>query len=219
MRSNAFLALLLAAVASITAPASAQNAAKLQAGKQYTLISPAQPTDSPAGQVEVTEIFMFGCPGCYAFEPQLQKWLATKPAYVNFVRVPAMWEPWAPLHARAYYTAEALGKLKDIEGPFFNEFHAKGNRLDTEAKIAAFFQLYGVDATTFKNTFNSFSVVAKVKRADELVRRYQAQSTPTIIVNGKYLTTGAQAGTYEGWFEVINELAAREHTPTAAASN
>ena len=128
-----------------------------------------------------------------------------------------MWEPWAPLHARAYYTAEALGKLKDIEGSFFNEFHAKGNHLDTEAKIAALFQLHGVDPTIFKNTFNSFSINAKVKRADELVRRYQAQSTPTIIVNGKYLTTGAQAGTYSAWFQVIDELAAREHTPAPAA--
>ena len=219
MRSNALLALALAAAASFPMSTPAQDAAPLQAGKQYTLISPAQPTGSPAGQVEVTEIFMFGCPGCYAFEPQLQKWLATKPAYVNFVRVPAMWEPWAPLHARAYYTAEALGKLKDIEGPFFNEFHAKGNKLDTEAKIAAFFQLYGVDPATFKNTFNSFSVVAKVKRADELVKRYQAQSTPTVIVNGKYLTTGQQAGTYEAWFRVIDELAAREHKPAPAVAN
>ena len=218
MRSNLFLALALTAAASFTAATNAQNSA-LQAGKQYTLISPAQPTGSAAGQVEVTEIFMFGCPGCYAFEPQLQKWLATKPAYVNFVRVPAMWEPWAPLHARAYYTAEALGKLKDIEGPFFNEYHAKGNKLDTEAKIGAFFLLYGVDATTFKNTFNSFSVVAKVKRADELVRRYQAQSTPTIVVNGKYLTTGAQIGSYEEWFKVVDELAAREHAPKGTAAN
>lgn len=219
MRLNTIVAFSLAVAATCIGRADAQSAAsQLQAGKQYTLISPAQPTNSPAGQVEVTEIFMFGCPGCYAFEPELQKWLATKPAYVNFVRVPAMWEPWAPLHARAYYTAEALGKLKDIEGPFFNEFHAKNNRLDTEAKIAALFQMYGVDPTTFKNTFNSFSINAKVKRADELVKRYQAQSTPTIIVNGKYLTTGAQAGTYSGWFEIINQLIAREHAPAAAAN-
>jgi len=149
----------------------------------------------------------------------LQKWLATKPSYVNFTRVPAMWEPWAPLHARAYYTAEALGKLKDIEGPFFNEYHAKNNRLDTEAKIAAFFQLYGVDPTTFKNTFNSFSVVAKVKRAEELVKRYQAQSTPTIIVNGKYVTTGSQAGSYDAWFALIEELAARERKTSPTAAN
>ena len=220
MRSNALLALALAATAFLALPATAQNASKFVAGKNYTVLSPAQATGSPSGTVEVTEIFMFGCPGCYQFEPQLQKWLARKPAYVNFVRVPAMWEPWAPLHARAYYTAEALGKIKDIEGPFFNEFHAKGNRLDTEAKIAAFFQLYGVDPATFKNTFNSFSVVAKVKRAEELVKRYQAQSTPTIIVNGKYVTTGTQAGSYDAWFEVIEELAAREHNaaPAAAAS-
>ena len=121
--------------------------------------------------------------------------------------------------ARVLHRAEALGKLKDIEGAFFNEYHAKGNKLDTEAKIAAFFLLYGVDATTFKNTFNSFSVVAKVKRADELVRRYQAQSTPSVVVNGKYLTTGAAAGSYEEWFKVIDELAAREHAPKGTAAN
>ena len=217
MRTNTLLA--LAAAACVTATVSAQSAAQFQPGKNYTVLSPAQPTNSAPGRVEVTEIFMFGCPGCYQFEPQLQKWLASKPAYVDFVRVPAMWEAWAPLHARAYYTAEALGKLKDIEGPFFNEFHAKGNRLETEAKISAFFQLYGVDPTVFKNTFNSFAVIAKVKRAEELVRRYQAQSTPTIVVNGKYVTTGAQAGTYEAWFQLIEELAAKEHAAATAAKN
>ena len=141
------------------APATAPSATpptEFVEGTHYQRLPSPQPTSTDSNKVEVAEIFMFGCPGCYAFEPQLQKWLSTKPAYVNFVRVPAMWEPWAPLHARAYYTAEALGKLKDIEGAFFNEFHAKGNKLDTEAKIGAFFQLYGVDATTFKNTFNSF---------------------------------------------------------------
>ncbi|HVY66395.1 MAG TPA: thiol:disulfide interchange protein DsbA/DsbL [Gammaproteobacteria bacterium] len=219
MRSNALLALALTAAAWMAAPANAQNASQFQAGKHYTVLSPAVPANSPPGQVEVTEIFMFGCPGCYAFEPLLQKWVASKPSYVTFTRVPAMWEPWAPLHARAYYTAEALGRLKDIEGPFFNEFHAKGNRLDTEAKIAAFFQLYGVDQATFTSTFNSFSVVAKVKRAEDLVKRYRAQSTPTVVVNGKYLTTGAQAGSYDAWFAIIDELAAREHNGTAAAAN
>jgi len=123
-------------------------------------------------------------------------------------------------HYLAARLAETPGYAVANQGPFFNEFHAKGNRLDTEAKIAAFFQLYGVDPATFKNTFNSFSVVAKVKRAEELVKRYQAQSTPTIIVNGKYVTTGTQAGSYDAWFEVIEELAAREHNaaPAAAAS-
>jgi hypothetical protein len=47
------------------------------------------------------------------------------------------------------------------------------------------------------------------------VKRYRVPSTPAIVVNGKYLTQGTQAGSYEAWFAIIDDLAAREH---AAAS-
>jgi thiol:disulfide interchange protein DsbA len=200
--------------------ANGQSAATppFEAGKHYTVLSPAQPTSTDAGQVEVTEVFMFGCPGCFGFEPHIQRWLGTKADYVNFVRVPAPWNPTAILHAQAYYTAEALGKTDEIDGPFFNEFHVNRNYLDTEDKIAEFFGKHGVDAATFKSTFNSFAVNAKVKRAEELVRRYRVQATPTVIVNGKYLTSGDKAGSYEAWFAIIDNLAAREHAAAGAAA-
>jgi thiol:disulfide interchange protein DsbA len=128
------------------------------------------------------------------------------------VRVPAPWNPAATLHARAYYAAEALGKTEEIDGDFFAEIHTNRNMLDTEAKLAALFAKHGVDEATFKSTFNSFAVNAKLKRAEELVRRYRVQSTPTVVVNGKYSTTGTMAGSYEAWFAIIDDLAAREHT-------
>jgi thiol:disulfide interchange protein DsbA len=213
-------AALLVSVAALGAHANAQQPAAppFEAGKHYTVLTPAQPTSTDPGKVEVAEVFMFGCPACAGFEPRLQAWLERKPDYVNFVRVPAQWEnhPESPIHARAYYTAEALGKLAEIEGPFFNEFHKNGNRLDTEEKLAAFFARHGVDAATFKSTFNSFAVDAKVKRADELVTRYRVQSTPTIVINGKYLSGGQQAGSYEAWFAIIEDLAAREHAAAGA---
>jgi thiol:disulfide interchange protein DsbA len=221
--STALRAVLLAGAAAFgAAQLNAQPATPpFEAGKHYTVLAQPQPTSTDAGKVEVAEVFMFGCPACAGFEPRLQAWLERKPDYVNFVRVPAQWQnhPESPIHARAYYTAEALGKLDEIEGAFFNEFHAKGNRLDTEEKLAAFFAQHGVDAATFKNTFNSFAVTAKVKRADELVTRYRVQSTPTIVVNGKYLSGGQQAGSYEAWFAIIEELAAREHAAAGGASS
>lgn len=220
MRSNALVTLALAATAACAASqANAQAAAPFEAGKHYTLLTPAQPTSSDAGKVEVAEVFMFGCPGCFGFEPHIQRWLPTKADYVSFVRIPAPWNPMAVLHARAYYTAEALGKTEEIDGPFFNEFHVNGNYLDTEAKIAAFFEDHGVDADTFKSTFNSFAVNAKLKRAEELIKRYRVQSTPSVVVNGKYLATGQMAGSYEQWFAIINELAAREHAAAAGPAN
>lgn len=219
MRSTALA--FLATAATMTWGAAAQPTVAtppFEAGKHYTVLSPAQPTSAEAGKVEVAEVFMFGCPGCFGFEPHIQGWLKRKADYVEFVRIPAPWNPAAVLHARAYYTAEALGKLEEIEGPFFQEFHTKRNYLDTEAKLAEFFGRYGVDEAAFKSTFNSFAVNAKLKRAEELIRRYRVQATPTIVVNGKYLTSGNLAGSYDAWFAIIDDLAAKEHTAAAQAS-
>ena len=132
------------------------------------------------------------------------------PDNVTFVRIPASFNAIAALHARAFYTAEALGKLDEIDAPFFEEFHQKGNRLDSEESLADFFGRFGVDEQTFKTTFNSFAMHTKVKRADELIRRYRVPSTPSVVVNGKYLTNGQMAGSYEGWFRIIDQLAAEE---------
>ena len=219
MRSNALRALVFVGAAALGASEVAAQAAKapFEAGKHYAVLTPPQPTSTDPGKVEVAEIFMFGCPGCFGFEPYIEAWAEQKPDYINFVRIPAQWSshPESPMHARAYYTAEALGKLGEIERPFFDEVHMKGNLLDTEEKLATFFAAHGVDAATFKSTFNSFAVNAKLKRADELVGRYRVQSTPSVVVNGKYLTVGRMAGSVEAWFAIIDELAAREH---AAAS-
>jgi thiol:disulfide interchange protein DsbA len=213
VRSTALALVVIGSAAWSAGQAQSQAAATgpFEAGKHYTVLSPAQPTSTDAGKIEVAEVFMFGCPACFGFEPHIQRWLGRKADYVNFVRIPAPFNPAAVLHARAYYAAEALGKLEAIDGDFFNEIHTNRNMLETEAKLAAFFAKHGVDEATFKSTFNSFAVNAKLKRADELIRRYRANSTPTVIVNGKYVTTGSQAGSYDAWFAIIDDLAAREH--------
>jgi thiol:disulfide interchange protein DsbA len=195
------------------ATSAASSAPKFEAGTQYQVLMPAQPTvGEQHGKVEVAEIFMFGCPHCAAFEPLLQNWVKNAPSYVSFVRVPAVWNPIAELHARAYYTAEALGKTAEIEGPFFNEIHVKHNMLDSADKLAAFFAQFGVDDKTFRSKFTSFEIDAKVSRATDLVKRYKVPGTPAIVIDGKYLTNGTMAGTYEMWFEIIDDLVAQEHS-------
>lgn len=180
-------------------------------GKDYQRITPAQPTITDDANVEVAEVFMYSCPACYSLEPHLNRWLAeNKPENVTFVRIPASFNPLARVHAQAYYTAEVLGIADQIDAPFFEEFHQKRNMLDTEGKLADFFGRFGVDEETFTKTFNSFAVHTSVQRADELVRRYRVPGTPAIVVEGKYLTNGSMAGSYDGWFQIINHLAAVE---------
>jgi thiol:disulfide interchange protein DsbA len=155
-------------------------------------------------------VFWYGCPHCYELDPLLEQWRERKADYVNFVRVPAVWNTTLRLHARAFYTAEELGTGEQMHAEFFREIHERGNRLDTEAKLQEFFGRFDVDAAAFKTAFDSFAVQAKLQRADELSRRYRIESVPTIVVNGKYTTDGPMVGSYAELLVLIDELAAAE---------
>ena len=190
----------------------APTSARFQLGKHYNRLSPTQPTSSPPDKVEVAEIFWYGCPHCFAIDPAVKGWVASKPEYVSFVRVPVVWSDVAKLHARAFYTAESLGKIGAMHDAIFREIHEKHDLLDTEDKLRAFFGTFGVDAATFTDTFGSVGVRTKLQRADELDRRYRVASVPTIVINGKYTTDVDSAGGPEQLFALIGELAASEHS-------
>lgn len=188
----------------------ATAAAGYEEGVHYERLSPTQPTSSSPEQVEVAEFFMYSCIHCYNFEPYVQAWLETKPEYVNFVRVPTVWNPLVKLHGQAFYAAEALGKGDEMHTPFFREMHVSGNLLQSEEALAEFFGRFGVDAEAFEGAFDSFAVHTKVQRADELTRRYRINGTPSVVVNGKYVTTASMAGGYEELMDLIDALAQSE---------
>ncbi len=160
--------------------------------------------------IEVAEVFMYSCPHCFTFEPYIERWNQGKADYVNFVRIPAAWNAVAEVHARAFYTAEVLGKLEEMHAPFFREFHINRNYLDTESKLVDFFARFGVDEDTFSSTFDSFAVHTRLQRSKDLITRYGVSETPSVVVNGKYLTRGSLAQSYQNWFDIIDELTVAE---------
>jgi len=185
-------------------------AQEFEAGKDYQLVTPAQPGGSE-GKVQVVELFWYGCPHCYDFEPQLERWIENKPEHVEFIRIPAIFNraPWA-LHAQTYYTAEALEVLDKFHRPFFNAIHQDGKRMASEEDIRDFFAELGVDAEEFDAAFNSFAVQSKVRRAADLTKRYGITGVPAMIVNGKYRTGGRAAGTFTRKLEIVDALVAQE---------
>ncbi len=181
-------------------------------GANYSKVVPAQPTTVGPGQVEVVEVFWYGCGHCFALDPAIESWRKQgKPGYVQFVRIPAMWNDTTRMHARLFYTAEALGKLDELHSDIFREINVKGNGLNTVANITAFFRERGVSPDDFQKAFSSFAVENKLQRADFLNRRYRIESVPTIIVNGKYRTDVGMAGGEPQLFKLIGELSASEH--------
>ena len=189
---------------------------KYEEGTHYTRFVPAQPTMGGPDQVEVAEFFWFGCPHCFDLEPFMAQFEESKPAGVRIVRVPVSWNRAAALHAKMFYTAEALentGALKDGDGfrtAAFEEFHQRGNRLLSESSMQTLFERFGVSEADFNSAWNSFDVDRKLRLAQDLATRYSIDSVPAIVVNGKYKTGAALAGSNAALFEVVDELIARE---------
>ena len=185
-------------------------AADLVEGVQYKALKPAVPTSVAPGKVEVVEVFWYACGHCYLLEPKLAAWEKNgKAPYVEVIRMPAVWNEVLKTHARLFYTIEILGK-PELHGEAFREINVRGNRLDTPDKIEAFFTTRGVAKADFQKAFAGFAVESKLARAVDLNKRYRITSTPTVIVNGKYVTDASMAGGEDKLFQVINALAARE---------
>jgi len=185
--------------------------AEFTEGVNYKLLKPAQPTNVAPGKVEVVEVFWYACGHCYLLEPKFEAWIQKgKPANVEVVRLPATWNEMLKTHARVFYTAELLGKLPQLHSEIFREVNVRGNRLDTPDKIEAFFVAHGVTKADFQKASAGFAVDSRVNRAADLNRRYRIASTPTIVVNGKYVTDAGMAGSEAKLFELINVLAAKE---------
>ncbi len=186
------------------------STSRFQLGTHYQRYPSAQGTSSSPEMIEVAEIFWYGCPHCYTFDPYLEDWRQNLPDDVSFVRIPAVWNPLLQIHARAFYAARALNVSDQLHTAFFREIHINRNGLDSQEALADFFASHGVDRDDFNAAFESFAVNNFMNRADELSRRYRIGSVPTVVVNGKYTTDAGMAGSYEDLMELIDELIAME---------
>lgn len=205
------------------------------AGKNYRVLEPRVATELPAGKVQVIEFFSIGCPHCAEFEPHLQAWLKRKPANVEVVRLPAIFNPFFKLMGRAYYALEDCGAAEAVSPVLMDLIHVKrdpallralgewqnaSNRNDLEGAAAAeklvaaaiaevAKQRAGVDPKKFIAAWNSFSVNARLSRADAVFRRYGVRGVPTIAVDGRFVATvGRDTGIrdFPMLIEVIDHL-------------
>lgn len=176
--------LVLAAAFALAGPAAAQSA-----GKDYTPIEPAQPTDNPA-KIEVLEFFSYGCPHCSDFNPLIQAWAAKLPTDVVFKKVPITFNraAWANI-SRLYYTLEATGDLGKLDGAVFKAIHEERISLFDEKVLTDWVAKKGVDPKKFAETFASFGIMSKMKRADQIAQAYRIQGVPAVAIDGKYLVS------------------------------
>jgi len=193
-------------------PAQAQPPVPV-AGKDYLEIPNGRPLDPVDGAVVVEEFFNYICPACYSFEPFFAAWTKQLPSYAKLQHVPASFSPAFVQYAHAYYAAQALGVADKTHDAVFDAIHrthtlpAEGDKPDEE-RIAKFYAGFGVSAQDFLAAMRSFGVDAKVRRANEYMQRSKVPSTPTIVINGRYLVRGA---TYQDMLRIATYLIEKVH--------
>ncbi len=185
LRSFAGLALLLAALGAHAQAAPAD--AKPIEGKTYRLI-PQQPVADPA-RIEVIDFFFYGCPYCNDMRPMLERWRKALPADVAFRRVPTVRrDSWMPL-ARTYYTLEALGEVERLHEEVYKSYHDEELSMSQPDIMADWARRHGIDRARWLEVYTSDAVTRHVEQAKRMTQDYDIQGTPSLVVNGRYLTS------------------------------
>ncbi len=188
----------------------------LEAGKTYVQLSNPVPVAVP-GKIEVVEMFWYGCPHCFAFEPVINPWAEKLPADVHFVRIPAMFGgPW-DAHGQLFLTLDAMGVENKVHAAVFNAIQKEGKRLTDKQDMADFVATLGVDKDKFLQTFDSFAIKGQIVKAKELAKKYEISGVPTMIVNGKYRFDIGSTGGPEQALNVADQLIAKERAEEKAA--
>jgi thiol:disulfide interchange protein DsbA len=219
---KSIVSLLRAAACLLTLLLSAGAAAQPVPGRDYAVINPPQPTES-GKRVEVLEFFWYGCPHCNALQPPLRVWLKSKPADVEFRRVPAVFsDSWVPL-TWTYYTMEAMGVVDKLHYDVFDAIHEQKIRLSDSKVLFEWVAKQGVDAQKFAETYHSFGVKSRGMRSIEMTRAYDIPGTPTIVVDGKYVVAPSMmlkpdkmSVDYERYFQVLDQVIARARNERAS---
>lgn len=178
-------------------------------GEHYVVLDkPVATRDS--NKVEVVEMFSYGCPHCYEFEPLIKNWSKEQDDDVDFWFFPAVWNKPMKLLAQAFYTAQELKITDRVHLPLFSKVVLEQQSVRNETDLARFFESQGVSNDDFLKAFNSETVAKKVQQAEERVDNYKPVGVPEIVVNGKYRIGRMRAGGQAEMLAVVDFLIKKE---------
>ncbi len=175
-----------------------------RAQEAYETYGTPHPTIVDKNEVEVIEFFNFSCPACFRFQGPFNEWKRRlKPENIRLIRKPVVFERANGLYAKLYFALEAVGMQEEMFQKTFNAIHKDRRLLNSESRIIDWLEEAGIDREKMKGVFNSFSVNAKVKRAQRENEQYGITSTPQMVIAGKYRLSPSDYSSYRG---LINDM-------------
>jgi thiol:disulfide interchange protein DsbA len=176
-------------------PAGAAPAAP-EEGLDYNVVeAPAKRAGPGAdGRVEVVEFFWYQCPHCNALTALIEPWAQRQRQRVRFVRMPLALNAAYAAQDKLYFALEELGQVERLHPLVFQAIHEDGVKLKTVAQMAEFMREEGVPRARFEKAMRSPRVRAGVAHARALASHYRIAEVPTLLVDGRYLTSAGHVG-------------------------
>ena len=171
---------------------------------EYRLI-PVQPVETGAA-IEVIDFFWYGCPYCNELQPALEDWIKRKSADVAVRRVPVILKDnWAP-HARIYYTLDLLGEVERLHQKVYHSYHVEELAMSKPDVMEQWAAKNGIERRRWIDAYFSPEVDGRIARAFQATKRYDIQGTPSLVVDGRYLTSSSMTPTVRGMIPVLDDL-------------
>lgn len=207
-RDFSLAAISAATVAGFPLASQAQGpaATKPVEGKDYLSLDKRVPTDVGTGKIEVLEFFWYSCPHCHSFEPQFAAWVKAAPKDVVVQRVPVRFRDDFEAQQRAYYVFESLNMVDAMHGKLFHAIHTERQQLNNAQALAAWANKNGLPEKKFMDTYNSFGVATKARRATQLQDAFKVQGVPALGIAGRFYTDGGLAQSMDRALQVADYL-------------
>lgn len=180
------------------------------AGTPYVAIDPPQPTAAP-DKIEVLEFFQYGCPHCRAMAPLVANWEKQQDDDIQLQRIPVAFNPAMTPWQNLYYSLEAMNRL-DLHPKVFATVQTERNSLNSRSAVVDWAVKQGLDKSAFESVYDSFGVRTKVSRAGQLIKAYNLESVPALVVDGRYMTSPALANGYQQSLDVADTLVQKVRT-------
>jgi thiol:disulfide interchange protein DsbA len=196
-------------------------AAEPKMGVEFDKTAQIIPTEN-GNKIEVVEIFWYGCIHCYQMDPTLEAWAKKLPADVVFKRMPGLPQPsWEPM-AKTFYVMEDLKVFDKLHSKLFDAIHAKnGNKkiaIDEKEAMNWVAKESGLDIAKVEAAYNSFSMKSRLARTAQYFRASGATGVPSLVIDGRYLTSSTMAGNNEAALKTADYIIANIRNEKAKAA-
>lgn len=179
------------------------QAAEFEEGTHYSTLN-----REASSEPEVIEFFSYACGGCNSFQQFMNRLeqAADDKLEINYVPV-GFGRPDFEANQEMFYVMQAYGKVDELHDDVFRRIHIDHKSIRSEGAAKEFLAEHGITSEEYDEAAKSFATQVRIKRADQLTRDMRISSTPTVVVNNRYVVNLAGVTSPEQFVRMVKFLA------------